>query len=354
MILNSIWGRYFLKSILKTTTFVLACFYGLYVLIDYAYHPFHAPWMELLKYYGFDLLQQLEILLPFALLIGLIRTLSNLSAHHELIALQSSGVSFHALMRPFLLVGLTCTLLLYLNNELFLPHAMQFLRKAHEKYITKKAKHNLPLSAKHLLLKDNSTLIFQSYQQSEGRFFDVYWIKNNDEIYRMKFLYPNIEKPLGEFVDYISRDSNDHFVVKESMDKQSFPDMLFFKESIFETGSEVEERPLTQLWTKLPSKEVSSDKEAEIVAIFHHKLALPLLCLLVILGPAPFCIRATRQLALFSINAISLFSLVALYLILNSGALLIERQVLSPYLAIWVPLLTAFALSILAMARRIV
>jgi lipopolysaccharide export system permease protein len=83
------------------------------VLIDYASHtsalPHHQTQVklkELARYYLFTFSSRAEILIPFALLIALIKTLCTLNTRNELIALMASGIKLQTLVRPFFYVGL--------------------------------------------------------------------------------------------------------------------------------------------------------------------------------------------------------------------------------------------------------
>jgi len=126
--------------------------------------------------------------------------------------------------------------------------------------------------------------------------------------------------------------------VLESSQEKKFPAMRFSQQGLTETITPPDELSLFELWNQLPpTKETLSEKEAQKKTIFYRKLVLPWLCLLAILGPAPFCIRFTRQLPVFFIYAGSIFGLVAAYLIMNAATVLGERQVLQPAWAIWTP-----------------
>src|SRR5437868_15109658 len=126
-----IWQRYFLYEMVKTTLFFLICFYGLYVLIDYASHTgsFHKnhvqfQWKEVASYYIYDFIKRIDFLLPLALLLGSIRTIISLNTNNELVAQMPSGLSPETLMRPFILLGSLCTLLMYLHMQYVRPIAL--------------------------------------------------------------------------------------------------------------------------------------------------------------------------------------------------------------------------------------
>lgn len=346
MILTNLWERYFLKEFCKTCFFFISGFYCLYVLIDYSSHSgsFHHhhiqfQWKETLLYYGCEFVKRAEVLIPFAVLISTIKTLCALNSHNELIALMSGGISLKTLTRPFILAGLFFTCLMYLNAEYLLPTAMKRLKRIDDSRSKAKHKDNQQASAQHIALEDNTTLIFQHYDSDQKRFFDTYWIRNIDEIYRIKYLYPfpdsTSDGPLGYFVDYLRRTPQGELVAQASFKMRSFPEIHFNHKTLFETITLPEEFSLTELWKKSPEKKGTlSEKESQASTVLYQKLFLPWLCLLAVIGPAPFCLRFTRYLPIFFIYACSIFSLVAIYLTIDAAVLLGKRQILSPFVAI--------------------
>lgn len=355
MLFTKLWERYFFRELWKTSLFFLICFYGLYVLIDYSSHTrsFHHAnvqfqWLETATYYGCDLVRRGEVLLPFALLIATIRTLCTLNVHHELVALMSSGLSLKMLMRPFLLFGLFCACLMYLNTEFLVPAATKKLNQIDDRRSRAKHQFELMATAQHIALEDSSTLLFQSYDVIEQRFFDAYWIRTIDDIYRIKYLYPYSDDPsqavTGHFVDHLTRDAQGKLVHQASYETKTFPDMHFNRQALFETITLPEELSLSELWSKRPEPDkILSEKESQSMTIFYRKLILPWLCVLAIIAPAPFCLRFTRYLPLFFIYAGSIFGLVGIYLSIDAVVLLGKKQVLSPFCAVWPLFLTFFS-----------
>src|ERR1700735_1771551 len=60
-------------------------------------------------------------ILPIALLLSLLHTLTNLARHHELTAMRAAGVSLWRLCLPYLAVGFLLSLLVFALNELWVP-----------------------------------------------------------------------------------------------------------------------------------------------------------------------------------------------------------------------------------------
>lgn len=346
MFSTTIWERYFLREMVKTTLFFLLCFFAMYVVIDYASHSATFQrnagwllWQGIALYYLCELVQRLEILLPLALLIATVRTLCTLNVHHELIALMSSGIGLKRLLQPFLWVGLFCTALLYLNVEYLQPIALKELKQMNAQSSRHKVEARQTLSAQHLMLKDGSTLIYQNYDADAQQFFDVYWIRSMDDIYRIQSLTPGTEVAIGSNIDHLTRDSDGNLKTTEFIAQAELPALQFHKRSLFVTGSTPEEQSLSKLWHQLPQidKMPKTDQESLLIASFYQKLLMPWLCLLAIIGPAPYCLRITRTLPVFFIYAGSLVSFVIFYLIMGTAALLGKRQILLPEIALLPP-----------------
>jgi lipopolysaccharide export system permease protein len=343
--LFKIWERYFFKEALKVFFLFLICFYGLYVLIDYANHArnfhtvdSHFPFAIVATYYGYVFIEKSNVLIPFAILIATVRTLTKLNQHNELVALLASGISLRRLMRPLVILGLALTCFQYVNEEWIYPHAMRALRKMEDARSFEKHKKANSLNALHVLLEDQTTVLYQHYDTNLNRFYDAYWIRSADDIYRMKYLMPTLQTPAGSFVAHLVRNSEGNLVVAGTSSEMSFPEMKFNSQALLETMIQLDDMPISALWKKLPAHLYpESEKEARAQTIFYHLLAVPWLCLFAVIAPAPFCVRFSRFHSHFILYAVSIFGLAGMYLLQDAAELLGKRQVLMPEIAIGVP-----------------
>jgi lipopolysaccharide export system permease protein len=343
--MGKIWERYFLKQTLKVFTLILGCFYGLYVLIDYAsrsssQNHFHSKFhfSELLQYYFFEFIQRMDVLLPFALLIATIRTLTLLNIQNELVALLAGGIKMKTLLRPFILLGLVCVAIVYANSQYMIPYALQEMRHIRDVHSFQKNNKKKKIIVQSVPLKNHSMLLFQDYDGVKELFFDAYWIKSFDQIYHMKYLSPKSKPPVGTFVDLIERNSDGKMVKVASYDTKTFTDLRFNKKVLLDTITPPDELSISKLWQKLPSKGApSSEKEAQLSAAFYQKLVAPWFCLIAILGPAPLCVRFSRYFPVFFIYGLSIFGLAACYIVLDASVVIGGRQVTSPFWAILSP-----------------
>lgn len=343
MPLTSIWERYFLREISKCFLLFLASFYALYVLIDYSNHShsfqhYHFSLLDLMRYYGYEFVVRMNVLIPFAILISCVKTLCSLNMHHELIALMASGISLKRLLLPFIVFSLFFTALVYLNGEFFHPNAMKYHQQLdHQRAKVKKTKYHYP-HIQQLSLKDGSSIIFQRYDPLANEFFDLYWIRSVDDIYRIRDLKLLSEGSIGSLVEHFERDEAGDLRLTEQFEQKQLVDLHFDKQTLIESAASPEALSLSEMRKEIStSTDILSEKEARLVTAYYYKLAIPWLCLLAVLAPAPFCISYTRNLPLFFIYALSLFGLVAFYLIINASVILGERQVMAPALAVWFP-----------------
>jgi len=346
----NLWQRYFVKETLKLFFLFIFCFYALYTLIDFSIHSrqynYHGSyhWKEIFTYYAFEFVRRLDVLVPFAILLATIKTILKLNLHRELMAFMASGIAIKTLLRPFLLLSLAFVAILYVNEEFVLPKALQEIKKIDSLHHYQKKAKGVP-AVQHLILEDNSTLLFQSYDPQKGSFFDVYWIRKIDDIYKFKYLYPYTEIPVGTFVDHFVRNTEGNMVHLDSHEIRLFPEIKFNSTKLLETLSSPEEFSLSELYRKMPNfSDPTNEKQAKISSMFTYKMIIPWLSFLVILGACPFCVIYSRDNPSLLIYSVTIFSLVFIYLILDAALILGERQVLSPLIALGAPFVFFFAL----------
>lgn len=343
----AIWKRYFLRQFIRMFLLFLFCFYGLYVLIDYAnhtstlaHHSIQISWQEVVRYYLFVFASRAEILLPIALLIAFVHTVCTLNHHQELVAFMAAGFPLKTLLRPFLAVGLLGVALMYANEEYLLPEALHKLRRIEDATKHQKQRHHEILAVHHLFLEDGSLLVFQNYDTAKERFFDAYWIQSIDNIYRIKYLSATIPVPTGYFVDHLVRQINGELLQEAAYQELSFPDMKFNPDLLQSTIMDPDILPISELAIQI--MEISPDlneKESKLLTAFYWKLIMPWLCLLAIMAPAPFCVRFSRQLPVFFIYVCTLFGFIAFYMFIDAAQVVAKRQVIDPFWAVCGPFL---------------
>lgn len=335
------WQRYFFKEVAKIFSLFIFSFFFLYALIDYsthvkAFHKEHISFIEIFLYYLYQLTNRADILIPFGLLIAAIKVLTKASVHHEIVALVAGGIPLKSILRPFFGMAVLLMTLMYGNFQFLQPfslHRLEYLEEHFIKHRSSKVPENIVCS---MPLIDHSLLLYQQYDRSQETFSDAYWVKNFDEIFHIQTLYPFEKIPQGEFVDRLVRNAKGELELDSSHTNFLFPEMIFDPIALFTESHPPHFQSLTQLFSHMGWEKIGyglhkmSDREAEVATIFLYKLLVPFVCLLVIIIPAPFCLRYSRSVPIFIIYALSLFGLITFFTLLNASVILGKSQVIPP------------------------
>jgi lipopolysaccharide export system permease protein len=345
--MSKIWQRYFFKELIQVFCLFICCFYFLYVLIDYSVHTkdFQNGAIgigQLIAYYGCQFTKRGDILIPIAILIATIKVLTAANMRHEIVALATGGISLKKIMAPFLGVATGCSLLLYLNFQYLQPFCLDQITAFETRFFktsSNKGKKSLPVNA--LVLEDGTLLLYQQYDPHQKAFLDAYWLKNNDHLFRMQSLFPHATYPYGTQVDCLERSSEGELVKTASYEVLPFPQIEFNPYTLFSAANPPRMQSISELARTIGWKQVGfgkmHDRMAESVTFFYYKLVIPLVCLLTVIGPAPFCMRFSRNLSVFLIYAISLIGIIGYYTIMNAATILATSQVIPPIAAILLP-----------------
>jgi lipopolysaccharide export system permease protein len=132
--------RYLLRELLVPLTY---CLSGFLLLIIVSKLPHELPGLqerlltgtEIVQYYLTQVPEFLVLILPMALMLALLYTLTNLSRHHEITAIRAAGVSLWRLSLPYFGVGVAASLACFALNELLVPdsaEAAERIRNLHQ------------------------------------------------------------------------------------------------------------------------------------------------------------------------------------------------------------------------------
>src|SRR5512143_2412828 len=120
--------RYLLRELLVPLGYCLSGFLVLWVVQDLItelttlQNSKMLP-LDILEYYLVKAPEFVVLILPMALLLAMLYTLTNLARHHEITAIRAAGVSLWRLCFPYLAVGFTLALISFALNELCVPNS---------------------------------------------------------------------------------------------------------------------------------------------------------------------------------------------------------------------------------------
>ncbi len=345
-----IWKRLFLVELWKSFLFILLCFFVFYVLVDYSSRISKFPLIRfefniLARYYGCVFVRRLEILVPFALLLANIKTLTARNQNNELIPLLASGVPMKTLMKPHLYSGFIAVVFLFFSAQYITPYAMEKLSLIEESCFFRKTKKE-PRNIHMVHLEDKSLLIFQNRDRERDLLFDTYWVRTGDDLYHFKILDLSKQVPEGHFGEHLVRAESGALILEETFAGISLVELPVKKTSLEKSLKPIEGYSLTELFQELPLRsETASNLQIAITTMFYRKLAMPWLSFLAILAPAPFCLRFNRNLAVFLLYIGSIAGLLVAFFILNASTVLSLSQMLPAPAALLTPMVIFLGIS---------
>jgi lipopolysaccharide export system permease protein len=341
-----IWQKHLLLEMIKFILFFLLGIYVIYFFIDFSFHGtkiFAKNSVSIgaaLVYYYHNFIMYLNLFASLGFMLAVIKVLSSMNHHNELIALFMAGISKYKIASPLFLIALIFSITSFLNFEFLVPtssKAIELFKNTHLRTKKSETKDSL-----HTLLLDNSTkLIFQKYDSEKKELFDVFWIISSDDIWHIKYLKPNTKPPMGSFANHFKRE-NGKLIMQETYESYNFTNINFDK-AASASLEPYETRPLSTLYSQYLSNRFSSSKEkAHLFSQLNYKISMPLLPFVIVFALVPICMRFSKTGRIYAITSFSLFGFIGFYSLMDAAVILSENQVGSPLYIIWTPfLLTA-------------
>jgi len=340
-----LWHRYFFREIFKNLLFFLLGFFIFYSMIEYATRMDDfikndtVQVGDTLQYYLYQFLKRLDFMVPMAFLLASIKVLTSLASHNEWTVLQAAGLSTRKLLAPFFAVAVLLSTIVWVNFEYILPpalHKIDEFRSLHAH-----GSHRVKRSEKIQLipLQDGSKLLYQSYLPEKNLFFDVVWIREGREIWRMKYLHADPAHPQAYFIDVLTRAPSGKVEKKASYDTLIPPDLTWDPQASRKALSTFDHKSISELARTVLYKKASPYDMPKVKTSLAFKVVTPLLTPLLFLIFAPSCLIFARYRSHLFLYALSLFSFFAFYMLLDSLTILSDNALLSPYVATILPIL---------------
>ena len=163
---------YILKKFLGTFFFAILIFAVLSVVIDitekiddFIEHGLTASYIATHYYIGF-IPHILALLFPLFIFIAVIFFTSKLAYRSEIIAILSTGVSFHRFLRAYWVGGLLLALILGIANQQFIPIANEITVQFEDTYIHDKKK-DIVLSNLHMRIDSERYISMRNYYSAD-------------------------------------------------------------------------------------------------------------------------------------------------------------------------------------------
>lgn len=320
-------GRLFFRDILQLFFLLIVCFFSLFVLIDYSSRAYGLPLkgMQWVAYYGALFIHRMDLLIPFGLLISVVRTVCLARERHQITAMLASGRSLQSLLAPCICIGLAFTGLLYAVDLKFWAKSAKGVRRIEDQRLHNKLKREGGERVHSLQLRDGSLILYRTYLPLEEQLLDVYWILSIDALYRMESLHLGKEIA-GKEVSYWQRHTDGQFIEDEMREVWSFPEMKLDEALLNQVRTAPGDRAFGELWRDLPSAgAVRTQEGSRIESALYRRLSTPWLCFLACVAPLPWCVRFRRNIPLAGLYSLFLAALGLLYVAHHALSILADN-----------------------------
>jgi lipopolysaccharide export LptBFGC system permease protein LptF len=291
------------------------------------------------KYYGCEFAKRAHFFIPICFALTILLQFIHMTKAKEIIALLSSGMSYKKILRPFWYLAFTLGALLITIRHLVLPPSTLFLETYRNDHVraVKKAKHASD-EIFTLILKDDSKLIYQSYDAEKQRYFDLFWIVTPQRILRMKYLDKIEAGYKAHFIDELSRNQLGVF-----QKKHSFKELKLSKEWLkgahLDKILPIQTHDITKLGKGLTSKDYIYSKD-EIYTELLLVLIMSASPLWLLLMQAPMIRHYSRQIPVLFYVATQILFFFACATVLDGLGVIAQRSIASPWLLLFLPSMT--------------
>jgi lipopolysaccharide export system permease protein len=324
------------------------------------------PLSACLRYYGIKLPEFLGTILPIALLLALLYTLTDLSRHHEYVAIRAAGVSWWRLCAPYLFWGFAFSILLLCLNETWGAKSAEASHALLHGFGQEGTNQSNPGWQEQVFFhnhRDGRKWFIKRYNPQTGEMISPWVVLERSELneHRIEAASAKWEEGVWTFLD-----ANEIYTTKagEVLMPQTRHHDRLTQPSFTETPQAFKtELKINNMSSVRMAKEaqislreilayqsfhaaIPAEMNARLNTQFHGRIAWPFTCLVVVLIAIPFGASSGRK-NVFAGVASSIFLCFGYFILLRLGLALGTRGTLPPFMAAWLPNLVFGGSSIL-------
>jgi lipopolysaccharide export system permease protein len=315
--------------------------------------------LHLLEVAGYAIARTPEFLvtiLPVALLLALLYTLTNHARHNEITAMRAAGVSLWRICAPYFLVGLAASAALFALNEFLVPHGAAWADRIKYRYVPNRndASTQIAQRGSYFYAPARRTWYYSEFlsktAEMVGPNLNVGWplpdgswreLKADRAVYTNKawtFFNATMYAQSGQTAPELPLLETNVLAMPlfEETPRQIARDIRFSKyESLNPRKLNV---PLAELWGYLRAHpDDLTPAEASVWRTkLDSRLAAPWTCLVVVLIAIPFGAGSGRRNLFFGVAG-SIFICFGFYVVQQFSVAFGYGGYLSPWLAAWLP-----------------
>jgi lipopolysaccharide export system permease protein len=189
--------RYVLREFVKLFIFMVLCFVGLYLIIDFfekikMFLSNNATLSQMASFFLYNIPMIISLTLPAAVLISALVTFGVLSKNSEIVAMKANGISLYRTSLPLIIMAGVICIIAFLFSELITPLTNQKADRILKVEVQKQRE-------------------LGSFKQNQ------IWYRGKNGIYNFKIFYPEKQLLQGVTINYL----NQQFQMTMRIDAQS-------------------------------------------------------------------------------------------------------------------------------------
>jgi LPS export ABC transporter permease LptG len=339
--------RYVIRNFLQAYFYCIAGFVSIWLIFDISdnistFIDEHFGFALTVKYYATQVPEVFIILLPVALLLGLLFALGRMSRANEIVSMLTAGVSIPRVLAPLIGIGLLTVAASFALNYSLAPHA----ELAKKNFIATARSHQFSVQGQIFRNRtDLRTWFIQNFRPGHDIFNNVQVLQqdSNDNIVA-NYLSPRVtyhaETKTWELekVKVVQYDQAGNITDEKYYDSLKID---HWSETPFRLGSANVRAEYLSLPELREYLHFNSDFPITLLAPFrthlHYRIALPWTCLVVVLMAAPLGIGYSRRGVLGSVAIAVLLVFLHAFFFTHLFLALGEGDRVSPFIAAWTP-----------------
>lgn len=352
---GSLWHRYTMLKLIRMTLVTLLGLFIFYVSLDASINSAYVmnlgSAVAIAKHYALHFLKRLPQLLPFALTLTSAHLLIRMQRQNESLSLLMGGVSRLNLLFAFLKVALLGAVIVFATSDgwFFPPTSLKKSSISPASWLTLGilSKESDQFEAIPLDHELNHWLVYRRFNTPSKTFSDVFWIQSEKNWWHFETLVLKnhkkktaVSEAKGFEADRFDVNSSNERIWSQHHQEIDLEIPLNIGQLTQEARG-AQELSTLELWKALEGN-FPKIQRPKLRAYLYYRLLQPLLCLLAPLFPAALTLSHQRASSNFWIYLISLFSLITLFMIGQSGLLLSASARMHPLWSLALPYFAAF------------
>lgn len=293
---------------------------------------------------------------PLSLLTGTLIVFGGFSQYNELRAMKAAGIHPMRFMMPAMVIGLLMAIGMFIFNDQITPGARYNLRRSFKKIAVQ---HPMALIEPGRFIELTESIIFYAKNVNNGELRDVVAHEGVDSENPVRTVIAERGKIVTDaqagtmeiqlFDGSISENEKGGL---HSVQFKTFKFPTFGKENLSRMEKKKKELSLSDLLVKIDQSQLSLKDKIEYWITFHERIAFSLGAFIFVFVGIPIAVIVRRGEAIVSF-AIAMAFAFLYYILFAIAHAMAAKQVLPPYIAMWLPNVLLFVTGLFAIRKAI-